>query len=139
MAPCLDTDIVIEFFRGRKSVVEKIEEKIQNNEQLSLTPITLCELFRGAYLSDYPERELHRIEKFAESCAILEFTTEACRKFGMVSAGLTKEGAVINDADLLIGCLAFVHDHTLITNNTKHFSRIKGLRVDNWIQRNDDK
>ena len=47
---------------------------------------------------------------------------------------LKKEGNLIEDADILMASTAIVEDLVLITNNIKHFKRVKGLRIDNWIE-----
>jgi tRNA(fMet)-specific endonuclease VapC len=48
-------------------------------------------------------------------------------------AGLRMRGQLIEDADLLIAAIALVHNMTLVTNNTAHFARITGLRVEDWL------
>jgi tRNA(fMet)-specific endonuclease VapC len=48
-------------------------------------------------------------------------------------ANLRKKGELIEDADLLISAACLVNDWVLITNNPKHFSRIKGLDIENWV------
>lgn len=42
-------------------------------------------------------------------------------------------GLIIDDADMFIAACALVHGLTMVTNNTKHFRRIKGLKLDNWM------
>ncbi len=149
MSYCLDTDTVIEFFHGNENVVKRIKEKIINNEPLSVTPITLCELYRGAFLSQQPDinstcgspnikhktafdKEFKLIEELLGACFVSEFTVEATRIFGANSANLIKTGKVINDADLLIASIVLANKGTLVTNNIKHFSRITGLKLESW-------
>jgi tRNA(fMet)-specific endonuclease VapC len=48
-------------------------------------------------------------------------------------AELRARGQLIEDADLLIAAVALVHDMTLVTHNTAHFTRITGLQVDDWL------
>jgi tRNA(fMet)-specific endonuclease VapC len=52
----------------------------------------------------------------------------------IITAFLKKEGNLIEDADILMASTAIVEDLVLITNNNKHFKRVKGLRIDNWIE-----
>lgn len=135
MAFCLDTDHLVEFFRGNKTVVLRVQEKIRTGEDIFITSISLCELFRGAYLSRNPDQEVLRIKILIYSCRILDFTVEATEIFGKISAKLSKKGMPIGDADLLIGCIALAHNCSIVTNNVKHFERIEGLTVDNWVGR----
>ncbi len=132
MSYCLDTDTVIEFFHGNENVVKRIKEKIINNEPLSVTPITLCELYRGAFLSQQPDKEFKLIEELLGACFVSEFTVEATRIFGANSANLVKTGKVINDADLLIASIVLANKGILVTNNLKHFSRIAELKIESW-------
>jgi tRNA(fMet)-specific endonuclease VapC len=47
---------------------------------------------------------------------------------------LKKEGMFINDADILIASVVKAHDAVLVTNNEEHFSRIEGLKIENWLE-----
>ena len=50
---CIDTNIIVNFLRGDKDTIKKFREI--NNKDIFITPLTLCELFRGAFLSSSPE------------------------------------------------------------------------------------
>ena len=60
-------------------------------------------------------------------------SNEICETFGRLKTSLEKKGRVIDDADLFIAACALVNDATLVTNNEKHFRRIKGLKLENWV------
>ena len=107
---CFDTDIIIEFFRGNKKIVQKLTEYLEKNKTLFITTITLCELFRGVYLSNNPERESLKINTLLMNCQVLDLSQETCRLFGVLSASLIKEGKKINDADLLIASISIGSD-----------------------------
>jgi tRNA(fMet)-specific endonuclease VapC len=47
-------------------------------------------------------------------------------------ARLRKAGAPVDDFDLLIGATAIAYNLVLVTNNTEHFDRLKGIRIENW-------
>ena len=68
----------------------------------------------------------------AKTCIALEPSCEAARTGGEIYAGLRKEGRLINDADILIASIVKAHDAVLVTNNEEHFSRIEGLKIENW-------
>lgn len=53
----------------------------------------------------------------------------------IITAFLKKEGNLIEDADILMASTAIVKDLVLITNNLKHFKRVKDLKLDNWLQK----
>ena len=52
--------------------------------------------------------------------------------YGEYKALLSKNGIIIDDMDLLIASTAITHNLTLVTNNVRHFGRIKELEIDNW-------
>lgn len=54
--------------------------------------------------------------------------------FAAEKARLAKAGQIIPDFDLLIGTTAIVHGMTLVTNNTKHFQRLKGIELEDWTK-----
>jgi predicted nucleic acid-binding protein len=53
----------------------------------------------------------------------------------IITAFLKKDGNLIEDADILMAAIAIVEDLILITNNTSHFNRVKGLSLDNWLNK----
>lgn len=65
---------------------------------------------------------------------ILNPSYEAARMGGEIYATLRREGKLINDADILIASIVKAHDAVLVTNNEEHFSRIEGLKIDNWLR-----
>ena len=134
MSFCLDTDIIIEFFHGNDTVVNKIKEAINNKEVLNITPITLCELYKGAFLSAHPQKEFEKIEAVLNACFVLDFSPKACNIFGSLAANLAREGKPLDDSDLIIASIALSHHCILVTNNTKHFARIRDLKVENWVR-----
>lgn len=131
---CLDTDIVIEFFRENKRINEKIRDSLSKGIELSITCITLCELYRGTYLSNNPEKQLKNISKLLDNIKVLNFSKESGRLFGLIGAELTKKGESIDDADLMVASIVLDNNNILVTNNTKHFDRIKGLKIENWLK-----
>ena len=58
----------------------------------------------------------------------------SCETFGKLKANLVRQGNAINDADLFIAAGALENDMVLVTNNEKHFNRIKELKIENWAK-----
>ena len=52
--------------------------------------------------------------------------------FGEIKAALSSAGTSVDDFDLLIGCTALARNSTVVTNNTKHYQKVPGLKVVNW-------
>lgn len=127
---CLDTNIIIDFLRGDEVIVRRVNDLIKT-ENVYLTPITLCELFKGVYLSSKVNEELVILKDFLSFFSVLDFDVEACNEFGKEYARLKKKGKTTNEFDLMIACIASVNNLTLVTRDKKHFRKL-GVRVEVW-------
>lgn len=68
------------------------------------------------------------------SVQVLPFDEAAARVYGPLRARLEKRGAVVAEAELRIGAIAFSRGAVLVTGHVKHFARIEGLKVENWLR-----
>ncbi|HZX12743.1 MAG TPA: type II toxin-antitoxin system VapC family toxin [Candidatus Nanoarchaeia archaeon] len=125
---CLDTDILVDFLRNKKEAVAFIESLGPENT-LSTTYINLFELYYGAMRSSFRQHNLESLEKLQHRLTLLNLSSSSVKEAGRILAELEKSGNPIDFRDLLIGTIALVHNFSLKTNNTKHFSRIKGLQL----------
>jgi tRNA(fMet)-specific endonuclease VapC len=129
---CLDTDILIEYFRGSQSIKRRIEN-LADEDRVGLIWLTFYEFFKGIFVSGKLDEEKF-LQNMAETCIILETSFEAARIGGQIYAALKKQGKFINDADIMIASIVKAHDAVLVTNNEAHFSRIQGLHIENWLR-----
>lgn len=132
MIYCLDTDILIEYFRGSDAVRKKIEN-LTGEGSIGFTWLTIYEFFKGIFASGKLEEEKF-LRGLVETCAPLEGSYEAAGIGGEIYATLKNRGKLINDADILIASITKAHNAVLVTNNEDHFSRIEGLKVENWLK-----
>ena len=126
----LDSDILIYFLKGHTQVVEKIAS--HDPEDLLTSRINYTELLYGAYNSARVENNLQIILPFLENFEILEFDKSASEIFAREKARLKKGGIMIADMDLMIASIAMANDVALVTNNVRHFERIKNLTLIRW-------
>lgn len=124
---CLDTNIIIDFFRGD----EKLKSKLDQGA-FCITPIILAELFKGAHLAKQKDAALKLIHEFSNRVTMLEFDEEACEIFGNKFAELSKKGTQTQEADLIIASIAMAHNASIVTRNQKDFEKIPGLTVVKW-------
>ena len=103
-------------------------------DDIAISFITLSELYYGAYKSHRTKENLAAVKRLSDKLGVFESNDEISENFGKLKAALEKEGNVIDDADLFIAACAIVNDATLVTNNERHFKRIKGLKLENWIK-----
>ncbi|MEK6914956.1 MAG: type II toxin-antitoxin system VapC family toxin [Nanoarchaeota archaeon] len=127
---CLDTGIVIAFFRNDSLITKNIENLTSNNE-ICISYITLCELYKGVYKSSNLNYELFWITDFINSLDILNFNKESCRFFGERFVKLQKEGKMVDDLDLMISSIAQTNNAILITRNKKDFENT-GVKLEVW-------
>ena len=120
----LDTDVVIDFLRGKRETVEKLK-RLRETYQFIVTTITVFKLYFGAYKSHKRERRLLEVKTFLNTLLILELDEVSAEIAGKIAAELSKGGEPIDVRDLLIGSIAISHTIPLLTNNVKHFERLK--------------
>lgn len=126
----LDTDTISYFLKGIPSVVERFKNTA--TDVMYTTIINRSELLYGAYYSGENKQRLDKINGFLQCIPILPFNTQSSTIFAENKASLRRAGLTVADFDLLIASIVLAHDALLITNNHKDFSKIKGIRLENW-------
>jgi tRNA(fMet)-specific endonuclease VapC len=127
----LDTDILSMFFRGHSSVVSRMEEYTKDHDKVYLSIITYYKILSGLRHIE----ATRQIEQFLEFCLfneVVPITLESASIASTHYAYLRKLGTPLDDMDLLIAGIAIVNNMTLVTHNMKHFSRIPGLKLQDW-------
>jgi len=127
MAYLVDTDWIIDYLKGKKTIVEKLQKLF--DEGLTMSVISLAELYEGIFASKNPKKHLNALQDFLSGIVVLGITDEICKTFGKLRAEQRKTGIIIDNFDLLIGSTALVHDLTILTDNIKHFKKIKGIKI----------
>ena len=128
----LDTSILIAFLKGEKKVFTKVEEYLQEFNELSLSIISYYEILRGLkYLGN--KRRITDFEKLMDKSEIVTLNRTIMIKASEIYSTLKRRGELIGDADILIAASCLVRNMTLITNNENHFRRIDNLPVENWL------
>lgn len=128
----LDTNICA-YFMSRKypSVTAKFRE--HEPSDLVISSIVAGELAYGVENSTRIESNRRNLELFLSKLTALAWDEAAIWHFGFHKTKLKKAGTKIGELDLLIGCHALAMDAVLVTNNTREFERIEGLRLENWV------
>ncbi|MBZ0273083.1 type II toxin-antitoxin system VapC family toxin [bacterium] len=127
----LDTDTCVHIIRGNERVLRRRESE---GNTVATTWVSACELYFGAELSNAPSEGRDGVERFLLSTLILEFDNRSVRLFGEIKTYLQRSGRLIEDADLFIGAIALANDATLVTGNIRHFERIPGIAIEDWIR-----
>lgn len=126
----LDTNLCVRALRDQP---EHIRRRLKiEADYLCISTIVLHELYVGAELSARPEYQVQLAEEFAARIMVLEFDAAAARHAANIRADLKRRGAMIGSNDLLIAGHARSLGLKLITGNLGEFSRVDGLRCEDW-------
>ena len=128
----LDTDTIIYSLKGHEAVQRNLSTHI--DDPMSLSVISLMELYYGAYKSQKVTSNLSKIRSLEKFFEIIPTGTESAEIFGILKTDLEKSGSPLDDFDLIIAACAMTYNLTLVTNNYRHFERIDGLKLANWSE-----
>ncbi len=129
---CLDTDLVVAFFRKSPDAASKIQQLKASDGKLVITSITLCELYRGAFLSLKKDENLALVNNLLERAALLVQDKISCLLFGQDYAFLQKRGTQTQEMDLMIASICKANNVVLVTRNVRDFRNIPNLLVEKW-------
>jgi tRNA(fMet)-specific endonuclease VapC len=99
---------------------------------VAVSSLAVGELALGAHLSKDPSREWAKVESFLRPLHVLPFGRDEALHWAGIDARLRKEGNRIETEDAMIAATALALGMTLVSGNTKHFGRVKGLKVVDW-------
>lgn len=128
----LDTNICIFLLKKQYGIAQQIEKV--GVENCFISDITLAELYYGAANSGQKEKKMIGVKAIEELFPALSIH-EPLETFADIKTILNSKGLLIDDFDLLIGATALTHDLIMVTDNLKHFSRIPGIKIENWVKR----
>ncbi len=127
----LDTDTCIAILRGSEGVIER---RAATDDDVATTWITAAELHYGAAKSKAPEKNRALVMSFLATLPILGLDEASAQIFGGAKALLEQQGQRLADADLFIGAIAAANRAIVVTGNRRHYERIPGITVEDWIR-----
>jgi tRNA(fMet)-specific endonuclease VapC len=125
----LDSDHCIAILRGQLDVRGRVDAA----EVLGVTSITVGELVHGAHRSAHAAKNLARVEVLLAAVVVLPFDEVAGRRFGRLKVQLESSGNRLADLDLQIAAICLAAGATLLTHNARHFGRVEGLLIEDWL------
>jgi predicted nucleic acid-binding protein len=126
----LDTDTVIYALKGQADVARTLA--LHADDPLGVSVITLMELYYGAFRSRQVAGNLAQVRALEKAVRVWDLQADAAEVFGALKAQLESDGARLDDFDLGIAACALAHNLTLVSHNSAHFARVRGLRLDDW-------
>lgn len=128
----LDTDVCIYLINDRSPRLRTVFNRHKAGD-IGISSITLFELAYGVYRSRSIERNRAALNEFIEPFTVVEFAAGDADACGHIRVHLAQKGQPIGAYDLQIAAQAVTRNLRLVTNNTREFSRVPGLRVENWL------
>jgi predicted nucleic acid-binding protein len=129
----LDTDILSEFLRGNQNVLGRVAAYLEEYATINFSVISYYEILNGLLYKD-AKKQLSQFEKFVELSNVIALTMPMARAAAEIQADLRKRGEEIGHTDTLIAGIALTSSLQLVTNNTAHFQRVRGLQIANWTK-----
>ena len=127
----LDTNICVFLIRQTRPGLPEIVRR-HAPSGLYLSTLTIAELEYGAARSRLPQQNRIALLKFALPFTLLPFDQKAAVAYGDLRALLDSRGTPIGPIDTLLAAQALARDFVFVTDNTREFDRVPGLRVENW-------
>lgn len=128
----LDTNICIFLIKNKN---QYLKQKIFSckKDEIYLSSITIAELEYGVSKSQFRERNRQALLDFCSDFTnIIDFTTEDTEAYGMIRAYLENKGIPIGPFDTQIAAQGLTRNLTVVTNNVREFSRVPGLKIEDW-------
>ena len=125
----LDTNACLDFLIGRRATIAPRVERAFG--RLAVSSISAAELHVGNRQSAQPDEDARRVDHFLRRVEVKAFDDTAAHSYAKV---VRLMGVERTSFDRLIAAHALALDYTLITNNVRHFSKVPGLKVENWTE-----
>ena len=127
----LDTSTLIYFFKGMGNIAETLLAK--SPKDISIPSIALYELEVGIAKSNSPKKRKKQLESLISRITVSPFASKEAEVAAMIRTELENNGTPIGPYDNLIAGIALSLNAILVTHNTKEFSRVEGLNLEDWF------
>ena len=127
----LDTNTCVYAIKRNEEVMRRLRER--GPEDFGISAITVAELWFGAARSSRPQTTRAGADAFLKPFEILPFAGKAADEYAEIRLQLEKAGQPIGERDLLIAAIAKSRRLTVVTHNVREFSRVSGLKVEDWL------
>ncbi len=127
----LDTNVCIMYLKGRSLSINNHLDNLEP-EKIAVCSVVKAELFYGSMRSNNPQKALTVQKMFVRQFVSLSFDDYCAEIYGKIRADLEKAGTPIGSNDIQIASIALATDLILVTHNVREFSRVEGLKIEDW-------
>lgn len=129
----LDTNICVFLIKKKNPLLlENIKKRL--NKGLNISSLTIAELEFGIQKSEHKEKNKIALIELLSIFTIVNFDEKDAAIYGTIRANLEKSGNIIGSIDMLLAAQAISKEHIFVTNNTKEFKRVSGLKIEDWTK-----
>lgn len=128
----LDTSFIIDLMDAEEGARSRHSKLIEKNETYRISSAAVFELWSGVGHSKKSDEERLKVMNAIAGISTIPLTAPMAEKAGEIHGTLAKEGQGIDNIDAMIAATAMLENETVLTRNVKHFSRVKGLRVESY-------
>jgi tRNA(fMet)-specific endonuclease VapC len=127
----LDANTIIHAFQGKGGVASRIASVPPS--RIAIPSVVLFEVERGVLRSNNATLRRQQLHDLVVACRLLPFEERAASIGARILADLEDQGLKIGPRDTLIAATCVAHSATLVTHNTREFSRVPGLKIEDWF------
>lgn len=133
MVYCFDTDVLSRLARPRPPLPLIRRLAVLDPQHQATTAISAAELLFGLEREPMPARDV-RLRALVEGLRVIPFDRRAAVDYAQLKAQLERESRTLAEPDLRIAAIVRARGLTLVTGNVRHFERVPGLVVENWLE-----
>jgi tRNA(fMet)-specific endonuclease VapC len=129
----LDTNTISYFVKGvSASLIQRMQVGL-DAQDIAISAMTRAEVRYGVEMMEKSDKRRRRIDLLLTELPALPWSVEAADEFGRLKTYLRRSGTPVGDFDTQIAAHARAENLILVTHNTRHFQRIPGLKLEDWM------
>jgi predicted nucleic acid-binding protein len=128
----LDTTFLIDLMKGKQEAVEKLKKMESEMIPIFVSTPTIFELWTGIMATQKSDKEKQKVIEVLSSINNLDLDLESAKVAGEINGTLLKKGEMIDPEDCMIAGIAKTNNESILTRNTQHFGRIKGIKIETY-------
>ena len=128
-----DTNILGYFSRNSSAALQESMLAALKKQEVAISAITRAEEQFGLALLQPDDKRRRTVDLLLNEFPVLPWTLEAADRYGDIAAHLQQTGQPIGVMDTQIAAHAVVLGLSLVTHNTRHFKRVPGLKLADWM------
>jgi tRNA(fMet)-specific endonuclease VapC len=127
----LDSNVCIMHIKGRSPSIDRHLENLET-DKIAVCSVVKAELFYGSTGSNNPQKALNLQKSFLSQFVSLSFDDICAEVYAKIRRDLANAGTPIGSNDLQIAAIALANNLMLVTHNVREFSRVEGLKIEDW-------